>query len=374
MALFETFVLSMRYPPNPNQELDGSLPTSLEGGNAQIGEQLYLTGNLVGALQCVTCHALPTGENGVIIPGPLLAEDEGKVVPQLRNMYEKTRFDETAGTNVRGFGFTHDGAVDDLVTFLEFPAFNFANNQQRRDVAAFLLAFDTGTVPALGAQWTADGGNVAQATRLTVLEVQADAGRIDLIAKALDGSGRPTGWTYAGAGSWTNDRELEAPWTTAELLAHAGSGTEVTFTGVLVGEGRRMGIDRDEDGFLDGDERDAGSDPGDPASTPENVPTPAPDAVFATAPSLWMAGPNPASASTRFGLRALGGEPARLEIYDVRGRRVRSLWNGENGGQAERLIPWDLRDERGRDVVSGLYFARLTVSGTASTQRVAVVR
>ena len=33
----------------------------------------------------------------------------------------------------------------------------------------------------------------------------------------------------------------------------------------------RMGVDRDEDGFFDGDERDAGSDPADPMSTPDKV-------------------------------------------------------------------------------------------------------
>lgn len=34
------------------------------------------------------------------------------------------------------------------------------------------------------------------------------------------------------------------------------------------GSGGRIGVDRDEDTYLDGDERDAGSDPGDPASVP----------------------------------------------------------------------------------------------------------
>ena len=38
--------------------------------------------------------------------------------------------------------------------------------------------------------------------------------------------------------------------------------------GVPVGSGRRIGIDRDEDGTLDGDEADAGSDPADPHDPP----------------------------------------------------------------------------------------------------------
>ena len=38
------------------------------------------------------------------------------------------------------------------------------------------------------------------------------------------------------------------------------------------GSGMRAGIDRDEDGFLDRDELDAGSDPADPLSTPLTIP------------------------------------------------------------------------------------------------------
>jgi len=45
-------------------------------------------------------------------------------------------------------------------------------------------------------------------------------------------------------------------------------GGELTYTCVPPGSGVRIGLDRDEDGFLDGDELVAGSDPADPASTP----------------------------------------------------------------------------------------------------------
>ena len=160
-ALFEAFVLSIRYPSNPFRELDGNLPAMLNGQDPIHGETLFLTGNLVGGANCVDCHALPTGENGIIIPGPALAEDEGKVVPQLRNMYEKTRFDVGGGSTVRGYGFIHDGSVKDVFEFLQFPAFTFASDNDRRDVEAFLLAFDTGTHRAIGAQWTMTGSNGA---------------------------------------------------------------------------------------------------------------------------------------------------------------------------------------------------------------------
>jgi hypothetical protein len=46
------------------------------------------------------------------------------------------------------------------------------------------------------------------------------------------------------------------------------SDAELTYTCAPLGSGRRIGIDRDLDGALDGDERAAGSDPADPSSTP----------------------------------------------------------------------------------------------------------
>jgi hypothetical protein len=42
----------------------------------------------------------------------------------------------------------------------------------------------------------------------------------------------------------------------------------VTYTCVPPGSGQRIGVDRDGDGFWDGDERDAHSDPADPSSRP----------------------------------------------------------------------------------------------------------
>src|SRR4029450_1802710 len=46
------------------------------------------------------------------------------------------------------------------------------------------------------------------------------------------------------------------------------AGNTVTYTCVPPGSGMRAGVDRDEDGFLDRDELDAGRDPADPTSFP----------------------------------------------------------------------------------------------------------
>jgi hypothetical protein len=46
------------------------------------------------------------------------------------------------------------------------------------------------------------------------------------------------------------------------------SGGEVTYTCTPIGSGRRVGIDADGDGYLDGDERDANTDPRNAGSHP----------------------------------------------------------------------------------------------------------
>jgi hypothetical protein len=124
-------------------------------------------------------------------------------------MYRKTGFTDLAGAvNKRGFGFTHDGAVDNLFDFLKFPGFNFGTNAdaKRRDVEAFLLAYDTGMAPAVGRQITFNGPNDGSAALIAVmdtLEAQANAGNVQLIARGRIG-GAPHGWLFQ-AGQWTPD-------------------------------------------------------------------------------------------------------------------------------------------------------------------------
>ncbi|HEX6790198.1 MAG TPA: T9SS type A sorting domain-containing protein [Candidatus Krumholzibacteria bacterium] len=374
MNTFQQFTFSMRYPPNPFRDLSNNMPASINGGVPQTGENLFLTAPLdAGAATCVSCHALPTGENGTIIPGPLLLEPEAKKVPQLRNLYEKTRFDNTAATNVRGFGYTHDGAADDLFTFLQFSGFTFSNDQQRRDIAAYLLAFPTGTQPAVGAQWTMDGTNqTAGMTRLNQLQNAADGNVIGLVAKGRVNN-QARGWVYVGGGSYRSDKTSGGDLSQSALLALAGAGHEITFTGVMEGTEWRLGVDRDADGFRDGDELDAHSDPGDPSSTPNNAPTGV--AGGARTPALlFMAGPNPTSSESRLGIHLEQGGNVTLAIYDVRGALVRRLVTSASRPSGTTVENWDLRSDAGTTVSSGIYFARLEVPGNVITRRVTVVR
>jgi DNA-binding beta-propeller fold protein YncE len=374
MNLFTQFMFSVRYPSNPFRLLDGSLPPTLNGANPEHGRQLYLNGGLVGGLQCVTCHSLPTGENGLIIAGAALQQDEAKKVPQLRNMHEKTRFDRTGPATVRGFGFVHDGEIATLFDFLEFPAFDFASDQDQRDVEAFLLAFGTETHPAVGAQWTFDGTNQAQGiARLNTLQTLANSNTIGLVAKGWAG-GQPRGWMYVGGGSFRPDKTGQPDVSQLALLSTAGPGTEITFTGLIEGCENRLGIDRDLDGFRDGDELDAGSDPGDPLSTPNNVPTDVAGPQSGVPALLWIAGENPTSHLATLGFMTEADGAVRIEVYDVRGARVRTVVNDSQRARGTHVATWDLRGEHGDEVSSGVYFVRMQAAGSVLTRRVTVIR
>ncbi len=373
MTTFTQFVFSMRYPSNPFRELDGSLPATLDGADPSHGQSLFSSGGLFGGGQCVFCHTLPTGENGFIIPAGALLQDEARKVPQLRNLYKKTGFNAAGPTSVRGFGFTHDGEFGTLFDFFEFPLFTFANDQDQHDVEAFMLAFATPTHPGVGAQWTMDGSNEpAGIARVNTLESLADANTIGLVAKGRAG-GQPRGWVYIGGGSYRPDKESEADLSQLQLLSMAGAGTEITFTGVLEGCEDRLGVDRDLDGYRDGDELDAGSDPGDPTSVPDTTATAVLPAKRGAPALLWIAGENPTGRAATLGFRVENDGPVRIEVFDVRGARVRTVLD-ERRAKGMHTAAWDLRGDRGERVSSGVYFVRMRAASSVLTRRVTVVR
>lgn len=270
MVRMENYLASISFPPNPNRNLNGTLKTSLAGGNPVTGQTLFNTGNL-DVVNCVVCHTVPTGGASTIISGNLLLKTQAMKVPHLRNMLEKTGFDKQSSSNNRGFGFSSDGNFATLFDFFKLPVFNFASgavgDQQRRDVSAFMLSWDTGTHASVGAQATIGGSSPTGFARRDQLVSIANAGHSQLVAKARVG-GVERGYLYQ-AGSFQTDIVGETR-TIADLDAMAVGGTVVTYTLVPNGTGLRA-LDRDGDGFRDGDERAACSDPANPASTPNST-------------------------------------------------------------------------------------------------------
>jgi hypothetical protein len=71
---------------------------------------------------------------------------------------------------------------------------------------------------------------------------------------------------------------------------------------------------------------------------------------------------------------ALGREGnARVSVYDLGGRRVAVLFEGRQDGSTMNQT-WNGRDESGRDLASGVYFARLEADGVVETRKLVLLR
>ena len=79
--------------------------------------------------------------------------------------------------------------------------------------------------------------------------------------------------------------------------------------------------------------------------------------------------PNPFNSSVRFAWPELG-EPARFEILNILGQRVRSL----GVGTGVTSIEWDAHDDLGQQVPSGVYFARLVGQKATATVKIVLLK
>ncbi|MEZ4650237.1 MAG: hypothetical protein R3E97_15930 [Candidatus Eisenbacteria bacterium] len=89
----------------------------------------------------------------------------------------------------------------------------------------------------------------------------------------------------------------------------------------------------------------------------------------ADTPTLRALGPLPFRDHTSFRLAGTSDGPVAVDVYDVRGRHVRTLWRGALPTEAVDLT-WNGRSEAGREVGASLYFVRATASGWGRTLRV----
>ena len=62
-----------------------------------------------------------------------------------------------------------------------------------------------------------------------------------------------------------------------------------------------------------------------------------------------------------------------LRIYDVSGKLIRTLVDGPQAA-GQKTVAWNGRDDRGRSVVSGVYFYRLQAPGYKKTLKMILVQ
>jgi hypothetical protein len=92
----------------------------------------------------------------------------------------------------------------------------------------------------------------------------------------------------------------------------------------------------------------------------------------APSPPLLRVWPNPFSGTTRVSCSFTGGGHARLAVYDITGRLIRILLEGETQPH-ESGVSWDGRDDSGEALPSGIYFLRLEEEGEGSASKKVVL-
>lgn len=97
------------------------------------------------------------------------------------------------------------------------------------------------------------------------------------------------------------------------------------------------------------------------------------DGIPALQTRLYPASPNPFNPSTTIAFDLAATQQVRLDIYNVRGERIRTLVDGTFGQGPHRVI-WDGTDSRNQAVASGVYLYRLRTSDTEKMQRMILMK
>jgi YVTN family beta-propeller protein len=296
MAEFKGMLQSISFPPNYLRTFSNTLPTSvalpglfgrtntgvrqpLPAGDAQAGLTPFNT-------SCRFCHTFNQGTGGgpsnQVLNLPRGGTEGAFKTSQLRNLLDRLGMDALSTNSRAGFGFMHDGRVDSLTHFLNagFPQ-TVPNDTDVANLVAFMLCFsgsDFGQAPispsqdvpsSAGKQVTfAPSAPPQLVTEMFNLASRANS-RLEFIVRGKK-NGLVRNWLLRRAtGDFQSDRHGEIAATLNDILAGATS----EFTAMLVPQntGWRLALDRDEDGYLNASELEAGSDPGDPSSYPGRI-------------------------------------------------------------------------------------------------------
>ncbi|MCB1206163.1 MAG: hypothetical protein KDN18_18020 [Verrucomicrobiae bacterium] len=232
-ADLETYLFSLRHHPNPYRNLDDSLPTNIRGGNPVAGEAAFQLHNN----HCSLCHAGTRGSDNNIDDLRLTDTRDHVKSPPLQTTYQRFGFDGSpGGVNVSGYGMNRNGTGSRLPT-AHFYELETLTTTERRDVAAFVLAFGTGTPAAVGQSRTFTAANRTEPLLLedlSVLEAQAALGNIDLVVEGISGSGTISRRYDPGSGLY---EENPLPGLTrSSLLGSLDVGEAITFTALRFGQ------------------------------------------------------------------------------------------------------------------------------------------
>ena len=317
MDKFADFMLGVALPPNPIRTLDNGLSASAQkGANFFHGERRAdgaatdtpLNGDSVDGVNCEGCHGVDHAQGFYGSRGEIAHGGEIQIfkVPQLRNLYTRvgmfglpdregflpSHTKQHQGEQIRGFGFLHDGATDQLLNFLKGGVFDngeigcpegadarfgchfnageigIPDEVTRQGLVDYMMEFDNDLAPIVGQQITINHttGEVA-AQRVELFEQRAqtpfvskllggEVTECDLIAQGSIAQ-QARGYFYLPSEAmYRSDSGNDALLSSEDLLALAVMpNNSLTFTCHVPGKGWQIALDRDLDGTLNYDER-----------------------------------------------------------------------------------------------------------------------
>jgi hypothetical protein len=106
---------------------------------------------------------------------------------------------------------------------------------------------------------------------------------------------------------------------------------------------------------------------------PREIVAPVPDTTPARF-ALHPCRPNPFNPRTTIRYDLPRDAPVILAVYDLTGRRVRTLRDGATETAGAHAVEWDGRDDGGRAVGSGVYVCRLTAGEERGVRRLVLVK
>jgi FlgD Ig-like domain/IPT/TIG domain/Beta-propeller repeat len=221
-------------------------------------------------------------------------------------------------------------------------------------------------------------GPIQSATlRLRVIDAGSDGGSVFSVSNNFAATSTP--WTESGL-TWNN-----APAPSGSALDAAGSVSvntwvELDVTSAITGNGTySFALTGGSNNVVDYSSSEGANSPqlvvavaGSAAQltldSPHIEATPMPGKI-----ELHANRPNPFFGGTTIQYALTEPTQVHLAIYDIAGRRVRTLVNGVQGA-VESRVTWDGRGENGVRVSAGVYFYRLEAGATVLTRRMSVLK
>jgi hypothetical protein len=274
MNKFADFVMQLRYPPNPNRNLDDTLtPKAQAGADVYFNEKTtgFKSKGDIAKQTCNHCHEVEMdierfGTNTLMSFEGTENPQDFKI-PHLRNVYtrigmfgqkfrDRTSTSKHMGDQVTGYGLSHDGAVDTMETFLTVSVFH-VEPEDVGPVFEFVTQVPTGLAPIVGQQVTLTPQQQSDHDLIDLMISQAllhtqvggpNKQQCDLVVHGIV-DGQQRGWMMRESGEFMSDDGDHI--SDADLRATSTEqGNSLTYLCAPPGSGARLALDRDEDGTL----------------------------------------------------------------------------------------------------------------------------